>query len=111
MTRMGQPLEGEMRFLLRPDCYVGFEQDITVPFKVLPKQEKKEVFVHPEDQEACKRQTLFNQLASQLKSGDDSDEEEVDENEKIIKNEESAAGEAQAAGSDEEEEAEEQAQE
>ena len=104
MTRIGQELEKELRFLLRPDCYVGFDQEITVPLKVRPKLEKKEVFVHPEDQEACKRQTLFNQLASQLRNGDDSDEEEVDENEKIIEKKESAAEEGQQAASDEEEE-------
>lgn len=76
MTRLPQLGKGEIRVLLKPDCYVDFEQEKTVTFEVLPPQENKQIFVHPDDAEACKKPTLFNQLANQLKDQNDSDEEE-----------------------------------
>jgi hypothetical protein len=68
--------KGEIRILLKPDCYVDLEQEKTVTFEVLPAQESKQMFLHPDDAEACKKPTLFNQLANQLKDQNDSDEEE-----------------------------------
>ena len=76
MTRLPQVGKGEIRVLLKPDCYIDFEQEKTVTFEILPPQENKHIFVHPDDAEACKKPTLFNQLANQLKEQNDSDEEE-----------------------------------
>jgi hypothetical protein len=76
MTRLPQVGKAEIRVLLKPDCYVDFEQELTQGFEVLPPQENKQIFIHPEDAEACKKPTLFNQLANQLKEQNESDEEE-----------------------------------
>ena len=91
-------MQGEMRFLLKPDCYVGLEQEIEVKFEILPLERKrKEIFLHPDDEEACKRPTLFNQLAAQLGAAD-SDEEEVDEDDGKKTGEDGEAGAMGTAG-------------
>jgi hypothetical protein len=79
VTRMTQPGRAEIRLLLKPDCYVDIEQEKTVTFEIFPEEENKEAFVHPDDEEALKRPTLFDQVASQLKNQADSDEEEEED--------------------------------
>lgn len=81
-TRFPQSGHGSITVLLKPDCYVDYEQEVTASFEVFPPRTDQTLFMHPEDAEVIKRPTLFNQLAAQLKNDNDSDEEEeVDPNE------------------------------
>lgn len=81
MSRVGTPEKGEFRVLIKPDCYVGIEEELVVPIEVLPAEAVKESFLHPEDLEACKRKTLFMEMMSQMKQGEDS-ENELEEDDK-----------------------------
>lgn len=77
--RLNQEGTVSLRFLLKPDCYIGYEVEKNVTFEILPPVEAK-IYIHPEDEEAIKRPNLYAQLLAQLNQND-SDEELEDDGE------------------------------
>ena len=77
--RLNQEGTVSLRFLLKPDCYIGYEVEKIVTFDILPPVEAK-IYIHPEDEEAIKRPNLYAQLLAQLNQND-SDEELEDDGE------------------------------
>eukprot|EP00440_Ansanella_granifera_P043829 gb/GFBE01047496.1/.p1 GENE.gb/GFBE01047496.1/~~gb/GFBE01047496.1/.p1 ORF type:complete len:654 (+),score=199.97 gb/GFBE01047496.1/:1-1962(+) len=61
------------------DSYVGIDQKVELNFNALTEQEvKREIFVHPEDEELDLQPTLFQQFMGDLGGDDESEEEEED---------------------------------
>lgn len=59
------------------DSYVGIDQKVELNFNVMQEEEvKREVFVHPEDEELDLQPTLFQQFMGELNREDESEEEE-----------------------------------
>ncbi|CAE7799051.1 ERDJ2 [Symbiodinium sp. CCMP2592] len=65
------------------DSYVGIDQKVDLNFVVHTEEEvKREIFVHPEDEDLDLQPTLFQQFMGELGGDDESEEEEDDEKSK-----------------------------
>ena len=61
------------------DSYAGIDQKVDIIFTALTEDEvKREVFIHPEDEELDLQPTLFQQLMGEMHQDEESDEEEED---------------------------------
>jgi len=93
-----QLIEAKLRFQIsRPgkhsltvhalcDSYVGIDKKVDLNFNVSTEEEvKREIFVHPEDEELDLQPTLFQQFMGELGGDEDSEEEEDEKNEKKSK--------------------------
>eukprot|EP00931_Biecheleriopsis_adriatica_P076125 TRINITY_DN49874_c0_g1_i1.p1 TRINITY_DN49874_c0_g1~~TRINITY_DN49874_c0_g1_i1.p1 ORF type:complete len:674 (+),score=192.36 TRINITY_DN49874_c0_g1_i1:111-2024(+) len=62
------------------DSYVGLDQKVDLNFTAKTEDEvKREIFVHPEDEELDLQPTLFQQFMGELGGDDESEEEEDDD--------------------------------
>merc|ERR1712187_289924 len=76
---------GKHHFTLHALCdsYAGIDQKVELTFNVLQEDEvKREVFVHPEDEQLDLQPTLFQQFMGELNREEESEEEEEDDNPK-----------------------------
>lgn len=65
------------------DSYAGIDQKVELNFTAYQEDEvKREVFVHPEDEELDQQPTLFQQFMGELNHEEESEEEEDDEDKK-----------------------------
>jgi len=65
------------------DSYAGIDQKVDLNFNALTEDEvKREVFVHPEDEELDLQPTLFQQFMGELNREEESEEEEEEEGDK-----------------------------
>jgi hypothetical protein len=77
-----------VQVILRPDCYIDMDIEKNYTFEVHardPKAQDNDYFVHPEDMEAAKAKSLFQEmLQGDAPDSDDEEEEEppVDANKK-----------------------------
>merc|ERR1711920_635930 len=63
------------------DSYAGIDQKVEINFTAHGEDEvKREVFVHPEDEELDLQPTLFQQFMGELNREEESEEEEEDDN-------------------------------
>jgi translocation protein SEC63 len=61
------------------DSYIGIDQKVELNFNALTEEEvKREIFVHPEDEELDLQPTLFQQFMGELGQEEESEEEEDD---------------------------------
>lgn len=61
------------------DSYVGIDQKVELNFNAMTEEEvKREIFVHPEDEELDLQPTLFQQFMGELGQEEESEEEEDD---------------------------------
>mmetsp|Transcript_25406 Transcript_25406/g.67163 ORF Transcript_25406/g.67163 Transcript_25406/m.67163 type:complete len:663 (-) Transcript_25406:57-2045(-) len=59
------------------DSYAGIDQKVDLNFNAMSEEEvKREVFVHPEDEDLDNQPTLFQQFMGELNQDEDSEEEE-----------------------------------
>ncbi|OLQ06990.1 Translocation protein SEC63-like [Symbiodinium microadriaticum] len=86
------------------DSYVGIDQKVDLNFVVHTEEEvKREIFVHPEDEDLDLQPTLFQQFMGELGGDDESEEEEDDDKSKgKSKVEKLSDGKQQKADSDNE---------
>lgn len=83
------------------DSYVGIDKKVDLNFNVSTEDEvKREIFVHPEDEELDLQPTLFQQFMGELGGDDDSEEEEDEKKEKTKPVEKLSDGKQQKAESD-----------
>ncbi|CAJ1330693.1 unnamed protein product [Effrenium voratum] len=83
------------------DSYVGLDQKVDLNFIAKTENEvKREIFVHPEDEDLDLQPTLFQQFMGELGGDDDSEEEEDEEKKKKEKVEKLSDGKQQKAESD-----------
>jgi len=62
------------------DSYAGIDQKVDLNFNALQEDEvKREVFIHPEDEELDLQPTLFQQFMGELNKDEESEEEEEEE--------------------------------
>mmetsp|Transcript_97055 Transcript_97055/g.289933 ORF Transcript_97055/g.289933 Transcript_97055/m.289933 type:complete len:666 (-) Transcript_97055:28-2025(-) len=65
------------------DSYAGLDQKVELTFTGFQEEEvKREVFVHPEDEELDQQPTLFQQFMGELNHEEESEEEEEEEEKK-----------------------------
>mmetsp|Transcript_55882 Transcript_55882/g.126069 ORF Transcript_55882/g.126069 Transcript_55882/m.126069 type:complete len:661 (-) Transcript_55882:238-2220(-) len=65
------------------DSYAGIDQKVELNFTAYQEEEvKREVFVHPEDEELDQQPTLFQQFMGELNHEEESEEEDEDEDKK-----------------------------
>mmetsp|Transcript_111220 Transcript_111220/g.325308 ORF Transcript_111220/g.325308 Transcript_111220/m.325308 type:complete len:663 (-) Transcript_111220:139-2127(-) len=65
------------------DSYAGLDQKVELNFTGMQEEEvKREVFVHPEDEELDQQPTLFQQFMGELNHEEESEEEEEEEEKK-----------------------------
>eukprot|EP00419_Tripos_fusus_P085306 CAMPEP_0172866898 /NCGR_PEP_ID=MMETSP1075-20121228/82245_1 /TAXON_ID=2916 /ORGANISM="Ceratium fusus, Strain PA161109" /LENGTH=668 /DNA_ID=CAMNT_0013716113 /DNA_START=33 /DNA_END=2039 /DNA_ORIENTATION=+ len=65
------------------DSYLGIDQKVELNFNAHQEEEvKREVFVHPEDEELDQQPTLFQQFMGELNHEEESEEEEEEEDKK-----------------------------
>lgn len=63
------------------DSYAGIDQKVELNFTALQENEvKREIFVHPEDEELDLQPTLFQQFMGELGGDEESEEEDDDDN-------------------------------
>jgi len=66
------------------DSYLGIDQKVELNFNACTEEEvKREVFVHPEDEELDQQPTLFQQFMGELNHEEESEEEEEEEDKKL----------------------------
>ncbi|CAK9006687.1 Translocation protein SEC63-like [Durusdinium trenchii] len=64
------------------DSYVGIDKKVDLNFNVSTDEEvKREIFVHPEDEDLDLQPTLFQQFMGELGGEDESEDEEDEKNE------------------------------
>lgn len=81
--------QGKHSFVLHALCdsYAGLDQKVELNFIAHTEEEvKREIFVHPEDEELDLQPTLFQQFMGELNQDEDESEEEDDDKEKDKKN-------------------------
>jgi len=75
------------------DSYAGIDQKVELNFNAFNEEEvKREIFVHPEDEELDLQPTLFQQFMGELNREEESEEEEEDTDSKKNKVKKEAAG-------------------
>eukprot|EP00418_Pyrodinium_bahamense_P094728 CAMPEP_0179043790 /NCGR_PEP_ID=MMETSP0796-20121207/17343_1 /TAXON_ID=73915 /ORGANISM="Pyrodinium bahamense, Strain pbaha01" /LENGTH=667 /DNA_ID=CAMNT_0020740175 /DNA_START=153 /DNA_END=2156 /DNA_ORIENTATION=- len=68
------------------DSYAGIDQKVELNFNAFQEDEvKREVFVHPEDEELDQQPTLFQQFMGELNHEEESEEEEEEEDKRRSK--------------------------